>query len=100
MYTAIPFFLSVREQHPPLTYGLFLDSPALTEFDLGATQPTHLTFGVGAGDGALTYYFFAGYWRRSHADHPGALYRTDRAHAPAAALGARQSSVPLELLSR
>src|SRR5579871_4860444 len=61
MYTAIPFLLSVREQHPPLTYGLFLDSPALTEFDLGATQPTHLTLSVGAGDGALTYYFFAGY---------------------------------------
>jgi alpha-glucosidase len=61
MYTAIPFFLSVREQHPPLTYGLFLDSPALTEFDLGATQPGRLTFSLGAGDGALTYYFFAGY---------------------------------------
>ncbi len=60
MYASIPFFLSVREQHPPLTYGLFLDSPALTEFDLGATQPDRLAFGVGAGDGALTYYFFAG----------------------------------------
>ena len=60
MYTSIPFFLSVREQHPPLTYGLFLDSPALTEFDVGATQPDRLSFAVGAGDGALTYYFFAG----------------------------------------
>jgi alpha-glucosidase len=59
MYAAIPFFLSVREQ-PPLTYGIFLDSPALTEFDLGAAQPDRLTFGVGAGEGALTYYFFAG----------------------------------------
>jgi alpha-glucosidase len=61
MYAAIPFFLSVRGEHPPLTYGLFLDSPALTEFDLGATQPDRVSFEVGAGDGALTYYFFAGY---------------------------------------
>ncbi len=60
MYTSIPFFLSAREGQPPLTYGLFLDSPALTEFDLGATQPARQTFSVGAGDGALTYYFFAG----------------------------------------
>jgi alpha-glucosidase len=60
MYASIPFFLSVREQHPPLTYGLFLDSPALTEFDLGATHPDRQTLSVGAGDGALTYYFFAG----------------------------------------
>ncbi len=49
MYSAIPFFLSVRQQQHPLTYGIFLDSPALTEFDLGATQPDRLTFGVGAG---------------------------------------------------
>ncbi len=61
MYSSIPFFLSVREQHPPLTYGLFLDSPALTEFDVGAERPDRLSFAVGAGDGALTYYFFAGY---------------------------------------
>ena len=60
MYSSIPFFLSVREQHPPLTYGILLDSPALTEFDLGATSPDRLTFGCGAGGGALTYYFFAG----------------------------------------
>jgi alpha-glucosidase len=60
MYSSIPFFISVRDQYPPLTYGLFLDSAALTEFDLGATQPDRLTFGAGAGGGALTYYFFAG----------------------------------------
>jgi alpha-glucosidase len=60
MYSSIPFFLSVREQHPPLTYGIFLDSAALTEFDLGASQPDRLTMSVGAGGGALTYYFFAG----------------------------------------
>src|SRR5579885_1493369 len=61
MYSSIPFFISVREQYPPLTYGLLLDSPALTEFDLGATRPDRLTFGCAAGGGALTYYFFAGY---------------------------------------
>ncbi len=60
MYSSIPFFLSLRDQQPTLAYGLFLDSAALTEFDLGATHPERLTFGVGAGDGALTYYFFAG----------------------------------------
>lgn len=61
MYSSIPFFVSVREQYPPLTYGIFLDSAALTEFDLGASQPDRLTLSVGAGGGALTYYFFAGY---------------------------------------
>ena len=61
MYSSIPFFVSVREQYPPLTYGILLDSAALTEFDLGATRPDRLTFGCGAGGGALTYYFFAGY---------------------------------------
>jgi alpha-glucosidase len=60
MYCAIPFFLSVREAGQLLAYGIFLDSPALTEFDLGATRPDRLIFGVGAGEGALTYYFFAG----------------------------------------
>ncbi|HEY7123787.1 MAG TPA: glycoside hydrolase family 31 protein [Ktedonobacterales bacterium] len=61
MYSSIPFFVSVREQYPPLTYGIFLDSAALTEFDLGASQPDRLTLSVGAGGGTLTYYFFAGY---------------------------------------
>ncbi len=60
MYSSIPFFLSVREQHPPLVYGIFLDSAAITEFDLGATNPDRLVFGTGAGGGALTYYFFCG----------------------------------------
>jgi alpha-glucosidase len=60
MYSSIPFFINVREQHPPLTYALLLDSAALTEVDLGATRADRLTFGCGAGGGALTYYFFAG----------------------------------------
>ena len=61
LYSSIPFFISVREQYPPLTYGLLLDSAALTEFDLGATTPDRLTFGCAAGGGTLSYYFFAGY---------------------------------------
>jgi alpha-glucosidase len=55
MYQAIPFYLAVQ---PGAAYGLFLDSPALTQFDLGKTQPDHLRFQTAEAE--LDYYVIVG----------------------------------------
>ncbi len=53
LYQSIPFFISVRSA---CVYGIFLDNPSQTEFDLTAEQ--HYSFKAAAGD--LDYYFFYG----------------------------------------
>ncbi|AGA90581.1 family 31 glycosyl hydrolase, alpha-glucosidase [Thioflavicoccus mobilis 8321] len=55
MYQAHPVFLAVR---PRLAWGLFLNSPWYSTFDVGASDPNALTlFTLG---GELDYYLFAG----------------------------------------
>ncbi|MGE5589818.1 MAG: glycoside hydrolase family 31 protein [Bacillota bacterium] len=55
LYQAIPFFLGLNEGH---AYGLFLDSPALTRFDMGKADPDRLTFSTEEQD--LDFYVFFG----------------------------------------
>lgn len=51
MYQAIPFLLAVQSGG---AYGLFLDSPALTKFDLGKTHPDRLR--LQTAEAELDYY--------------------------------------------
>jgi alpha-glucosidase len=55
LYQTIPFFYGIRGD---LCYGVFLDSPYRSSFDMGKESRSEYSFGTEDGD--LTYYFFAG----------------------------------------
>ncbi|MBD1823741.1 glycoside hydrolase family 31 protein [Cyanobacteria bacterium FACHB-DQ100] len=55
MYQAIPFFIALR---PQLTYGIFLNIPHLSQFDLGVTEPG--TWQMQAQSPELDYYIIHG----------------------------------------
>jgi len=55
LYQAIPFFLCLNGGR---AYGLFLDSPAMTRFDMGKADPDRLTFSTEEQD--LDFYVFLG----------------------------------------
>jgi alpha-glucosidase len=54
IYKTIPFVLGIGEDG--LSYGLFVDAPARSSFDVGAADPERLTVEAEAGE--LTYYVF------------------------------------------
>ncbi len=54
LYKAIPFVLGIGEDG--LAYGLFVDTPARSAFDVGAADPERLTVEAEAAE--LTYYVF------------------------------------------
>src|SRR5690606_14892357 len=54
IYKTIPFVLGIGEDG--VAYGLFVDTPARSSFDVGAADPKRLI--VEAEAGALTYYVF------------------------------------------
>jgi alpha-glucosidase len=55
MYVSIPFVLGLRQGR---AYGLFLDSPFRSSFDLGAGQPARMILETAGGP--FVYYFCAG----------------------------------------
>jgi alpha-glucosidase len=55
LYQAIPFYMAVQ---PAGVYGLLLDSPALTRFDLGRQDPGELSFETAEPE--LDYYVIVG----------------------------------------
>lgn len=57
MYTSIPFMIEVNTKGP-YVYGLFLDNPSQTYFDLGFRYTDTIYFGALFGE--LNYYFIAG----------------------------------------
>ncbi|HEY7976084.1 MAG TPA: TIM-barrel domain-containing protein, partial [Ktedonobacterales bacterium] len=56
MYSSLPFWLTLRPDGR--AWGLFMDSVARSNLDVGASDPALLSFGVVEGE--LTYYVFAG----------------------------------------
>ena len=90
LYLSVPFFMVLRNGR---AHGIFLDNTHRSFFDLGHESEELLAFGAEGGE--LDYYFIHG----PHAEAGGgALHGADRAHAAAAALVARLSPVPLQLL--
>jgi alpha-glucosidase len=55
LYQSIPFFIAL---HAGRSYGLFLDHPGRSHFDMGKTDPARYTFGVAGGE--LDYTVFGG----------------------------------------
>ncbi|MCL5677120.1 MAG: glycoside hydrolase family 31 protein [Firmicutes bacterium] len=55
LYQAIPFYLGLNDGQ---AYGLFLDSPALTRFDMGRTDPAQAEFATREPE--LDFYVFFG----------------------------------------
>ncbi len=56
LYKAIPFLLSVNEGH---AHGLFIDTPARAQVDVGKAAPDVLSYTTEAGE-ALDFYLFEG----------------------------------------
>ena len=56
IYKTIPFVLGITADESPLAYGLFVDTPARSSFDLGAADESRLRVEADAED--LTYYVF------------------------------------------
>ncbi len=56
IYKTIPFVLGLTADEEPLAYGLFVDTPARSSFDLGKGDPDCLR--VEAETDALSYYVF------------------------------------------
>lgn len=55
VYTSIPFYIG---HQPDQAFGIFWDNPARGTVDLGASNPSEMSFF--AEDGELRFYFFAG----------------------------------------
>lgn len=55
LYMSIPFFIAVTDSQ---AYGIFLDSPARTCFDMGKTLPNRFSFSTD--EAQLNYFFLAG----------------------------------------
>jgi len=55
LYESIPFFYGIRNGK---AYGIFLDNPYRSSFDMGKGSRNQYSFGAEAGE--LNYYFFAG----------------------------------------
>jgi alpha-glucosidase len=92
LYTSIPFVLSLQDGR---AHGLFVDYPGRSVVDLAKAEPGLVTWSVASGD--LVYYVFCG---PTPARVVEQVHRADRAHADAAAVGARQPPVALELHER
>jgi alpha-glucosidase len=55
LYESIPFFYGIRDGR---AYGIFLDNPYRSSFDMGKESRNQYSFGAEAGE--MNYYFFAG----------------------------------------
>ena len=55
LYKSIPFFMALTEQH---AYGIFLDNPYKSVFNMGQESEEYYYFGAVAGN--LDYYYIAG----------------------------------------
>lgn len=55
LYKSIPFFMALTEQH---VYGIFLDNPYKSVFNMGQESEEYYYFGAVAGN--LDYYYIAG----------------------------------------
>jgi len=58
LYVSIPFYIALSDADDGGTYGVFLDSPGRTTFDVGKTEPEILS--MTTRERRLNYYFFAG----------------------------------------
>lgn len=56
IYKTIPFVLGITAEAAPLAYGLFVDTPTRSTFDVGAAETDRLS--VAAETGELVYYVF------------------------------------------